>query len=82
MRKQQAKTVNQTFSLPVDLLHDLHIYIKPRERSRFVSELLRHGLEAKKRALRQSYIDANEDAGQNEALTDWEATVADGRDEW
>ncbi len=82
MRKQQAKTVNQTFSLPLDVMHDLHTYIKPRERSRFVSELLRNGLEAKKHDLRQSYIDANTDAGQTEALTDWEGTVADGTDEW
>ncbi len=82
MRKQQAKTVNQTFSLPVEVLHDLHVYIRPRERSRFVSDLLREGLEAKKQDLRQSYIDANQDAGQNEALIDWEGTVADGTDEW
>lgn len=82
MRKQQARTVNQTFSLPQDVMKDLHTYIKPRERSRFVSQVLRSGLEAKKNELRQSYIDANNDEGQNEAIVDWEGTLADGTDEW
>jgi hypothetical protein len=82
MRKQHAKTVNQTFSLPLEVLHNLNALIKPRERSRFVSDLLREALEAKKQELRQSYIDANSDEGQCEAMTDWEGTVADGADEW
>jgi hypothetical protein len=82
MRKQQAKTVNQTFSLPIEVSEDLHTYIKRREMSRFVSDLLREGLEAKKRELRQSYLDANEDEGQLETMKDWEGTLADGTDEW
>ena len=75
MRKQQAKTVNQTFSLPLQVMKDLHTFIKPRERSHFVSDLLHDALEAKKKELRQSYIDANEDDGQLEAIKDWETTV-------
>ena len=82
MRKQQAKTVNQTFSLPLEVLHDLNALIKPRERSRFVSELLRDALDVKKQELRQSYIDANTDEGQCEAMSDWEGTVADSTDAW
>ncbi len=75
MRKHQAKTVNQTFSLPIEVMKDLHVYIKPRERSRFVSDLLRVGLDTKKNELRQSYIEANEDAGQLEVMQDWRATL-------
>lgn len=82
MRKQRSTTVNQTFSLPQDVMRDLHTYIKPRERSRFVSELLREGLEAKKQELRKSYLNANNDEGQNEAMSDWEGTVGDGSDDW
>jgi hypothetical protein len=82
MRKQQAKTVNQTFSLPLDVSKDLHVYIKPREMSRFVSDLIREGIEAKKGALRKAYMEANEDEGQIEATRDWEGTVGDGQDEW
>jgi hypothetical protein len=82
MRKQQAKTVNQTFSLPPEVVHDLNSLVKPRERSRFVSNILRDALEVKKQKLRQSYIDANTDEGQFEAMQDWEGTVADGADVW
>ncbi|MBS0654473.1 MAG: hypothetical protein JSR46_01740 [Verrucomicrobia bacterium] len=82
MRKQQAKTANQTFSLPLEVLHDLNALIRPRERSRFVSDLLRDALEIKKQKLRQAYSDANTDEGQVEAMSDWETTIADGFDDW
>lgn len=82
MRKQQAKTVNQTFSLPLQVMQDLHALVRPRERSHFVSELLQNALEAKKQEIRQAYIDANEDEGQLEAIKDWEITIGDGADEW
>jgi hypothetical protein len=82
MRNQQAKTVNQTFSLPIDISKDLHLYIKPREMSRFVSELIREGLEDKKENLRKAYKAASADEGQLEAMQDWEGTVGDGLNEW
>jgi hypothetical protein len=82
MRRQQVKTVNQTFSIPQEVLYDLNALVKPRERSRFVSELLRDALEIKKQELRQAYFEANNDEGQLEAMKDWEGTVADGSDEW
>lgn len=37
MRKQ-SKTINQTFSLPIDVSKELHAYVKRREMSRFVAE--------------------------------------------
>ena len=83
MRKQQKQTINQTFSIPMDLSQDLHTYVKQREMSRFVSDAIRKELEAKKEELREAYRMANVDEGQKEALRDWENTVADGLDdEW
>ena len=81
MRKQ-SKTINQTFSLPVDVSQELHAYVKRREMSRFVAEAIRKELEAKKEELRQAYQMANEDEGQLEATTEWESTLGDGTDEW
>lgn len=83
MRKQHISTVNQTFSIPIDISQDLHVYIKQREMSRFVSDAIRKELEAKKQELREAYRMANEDEGQKEAMKDWESTIADGLDnEW
>ena len=82
MRKQ-ANTINQTFSIPVDLSQDLHTYVKQREMSRFVFEAIRKEIEAKKEELQAAYAEANEDEGQKEALKDFESTVSDGLDnEW
>lgn len=81
MRKSH-KTVNQTFSLPADVSQELHAYVKRREMSRFVAEAIRKELEMKKEELRQAYLLANEDEGQNEALNDWQGTLGDGLDEW
>lgn len=83
MRKQYINTINQTFSIPRDVSQDLHVYVKQREMSRFVSNAIRKELEAKKEELREAYRMANEDEGQNETKKDWEATMADGLDdEW
>lgn len=82
MRKHEAKTVNQTFSLPIEVTQELHTYIKARERSRFVAEAIRIGLTAKKEELRKAYLLANEDEGQREATEEWESTVGDGSREW
>lgn len=81
MRKHEIRTVNQTFSLPIELSSDLHAYVKHRERSRFVAEAIRKELEAKKEELRKAYLAANEDEGQNEAIEDWSGTLGDGVDE-
>ena len=81
MRKQEIKTINQTFSLPIGLSADLHAYIKTRERSRFVSQAIRKELELKKEELKNAYMAANKDEGQIEALEDWQSTLSDGLDE-
>ncbi|HEX4839451.1 MAG TPA: hypothetical protein VFU89_03295 [Rhabdochlamydiaceae bacterium] len=50
MKKHQAqgKKVNQTFSIPVEVSNELHVYVKHREMSQFVSDAIKKELEAKK----------------------------------
>ena len=79
---KHTTTTNQTFSLPSDLTLELHIYVKTRERSRFVSEAIRKELESRKKILRHAYLSANEDEGQIEASKDWQSTLGDGIDDW
>lgn len=81
MRKQEIKTVNQTFSLPIEVSSDLHAYVKSRERSRFVAEAIKKELKEKKEELRKAYMSANEDAGQIEAAQEWQSTLGDGIDD-
>ncbi|MGZ3634055.1 MAG: hypothetical protein ACXWM7_07215 [Parachlamydiaceae bacterium] len=73
---------NRTFSLPVEISMELHLFVKSRERSRFVAEAIRRELEIKKRELREAYLSANKDIGQQEALAEWCGTLADNEDEW
>ncbi len=82
MGKQQTKTVNQTFSIPLEVSQELHSFVKRREMSRFVTEAIRKELEVKKNALRNAYLDANQDEGQIGASKDWEGTVGDGSETW
>ncbi|NGX54448.1 MAG: hypothetical protein KR126chlam2_00059 [Chlamydiae bacterium] len=82
MRKSQAKTVNQTFSIPLEVVEDLHVYIKRREMSRFVSEAIKKELESKKEELKQAYIAMAKDKDQDKVAKEWEGTLADGLDEW
>lgn len=81
MRKHEIKTINQTFSLPIELSSELYAYVKSRERSRFVAEAIKKELEAKKESLKKAYLSANEDEGQIEAAEDWQATLDDGLSE-
>jgi hypothetical protein len=83
MRKNQAqvKKVNQTFSIPVEVSNELHIYVKHREMSQFVSDAIKKELEAKKNQLRQEYADMKTDPAQREVMKDWESTIGDGIDE-
>ena len=82
MKKQESKKTNQTFSIPVDVSKDLHMYVKRREMSQFVSDAIRKELAAKKEELRQAYLASNKDEGQQEASVEWENTVGDGSDDW
>jgi hypothetical protein len=82
MRKHQTKRVNQTFSIPLEISNDLHVYVKQREMSQFVSDAIRKELEAKKNQLRKEYATIKKDKGQLEAMKDWESTVGDGLDDW
>lgn len=82
MKRQGSKRVNQTFSLPLEVSQELHAYVKRREMSQFVSEAIQKELLSRKEALRQAYLSANKDAGQKEALQEWESTLEDGSSEW
>ncbi len=82
MKKPHTKTVNQTFSIPREIVHELHVYVKRREMSRFVSEAIRKELEAKREELKQAYIAMSKDKDQNTVIKEWEGTVADGVEEW
>jgi len=81
MRKSQAKTVNRTFSLPTEVAHELHVYIKHREMSHFVSEAIKKELAAKKNELKAAYIAMSQDKNQLETMQEWDGTVADGFEE-
>jgi hypothetical protein len=71
-------TVNRTFSIATDVDRDLHLLVKKRGMSRFVSEILRKGLKERRDSLHKEYSMANEDEGQQEAKRDWAATITDG----
>ncbi|MFT4551920.1 MAG: metal-responsive CopG/Arc/MetJ family transcriptional regulator [Chlamydiales bacterium] len=77
------KTVNVTFSLPLDVRDDLKMYVEKRGMSQFVAKAIRKYLEEEKRELEKAYMQANEDPGQKEANNDWNTTIKDGiDDEW
>ncbi len=82
MGKEEQKKVNQTFSIPIDVSKDLHIYVKKREMSQFVSDAIRKELACKKDELRKAYISSNTDEGQAESMEDWKDTIKDGSNEW
>ncbi len=76
--KAKAKKVNQTFSIPVEISNELHIYVKQREMSQFVSDAIRKEREAKKNQLRQEFADIKNDPIQREVLREWDSTLGDG----
>lgn len=78
MSTKDKHTVNQTFSLPIGLVEELHKTIKNMERSAYIAELLKEGLEKKKEALRQEYMAMGKEEQQDEVMKDWEGTVGDG----
>jgi hypothetical protein len=71
-------TVNRTFSIPVDVDRDLHLFVKHRSMSHFVSESIKKNLKEKRESLAKEYASANKDAGQIEASKDWACTISDG----
>ena len=78
MRTKEKHTINQTFSLPVELVEELHKTVKSMERSAYVAKLLRQGLDEKKEELRQEYIAMGQDKEQDKVMKDWEGTLGDG----
>ena len=82
MGKQETKKVNQTFSIPMEISTDLHLYVKRREMSQFVSDAIRKELSFRKEELRRAYSASNTDVGQRESMHDWKDTLQDGSNEW
>ncbi len=65
----------------MELVEELHKSIKNMERSAYVAELIRQGLEKHKEKLRQDYIAMGKDNEQDEVMKDWEGTIGDGINE-
>ena len=82
MEKGSSKRVHQTFSIPLDVSKELHTYVKRREMSQFVTEAIRKELSCRKDDLRQAYLSANDDRGQEQAMREWDSTISDGSAEW
>ena len=73
--------INRTYSIPKDVDKALHLLVKKRGMSHFVTEAIRKELEVKENSLLEAYAMANEDTGQKEAAKDWECTISDGLNE-
>ena len=82
MKNSENKKINQTFSIPQDVSRELHTYVRRREMSQFVSNAIRKELFFRKNELRQAYLSANADEGQQEAMKEWKNTIQDGSSEW
>ncbi|MEI6790979.1 MAG: hypothetical protein WCK42_07350 [Myxococcaceae bacterium] len=75
------RTVNATFSLPVEVYTLLHGFVEKRGLSRFVSEAIRNALQSKQSNLRQAYLENNQDELMQRELKDWDNIQAEGWDE-
>ena len=76
--QSNVKTVNATFSLPVEVYGLLHSFVEKRRLSRFVSEAIQKALETKRDNLRQAYLDNNRDELIQQGLRDWDAIQTEG----
>lgn len=75
------KTVNATFSLPVETYALLHGFVEKRGLSRFVSDAIQKALTSKQDELCQAYRENSQDELQQNDLKDWDSLQAEGWDE-
>ncbi len=72
------RTVNRTYSMPIDLDHDLRLLVGRRHISGFVAESVRKNLAKLSDKLAKEYTEASEDEDRKEVIKEWECTTADG----
>ena len=67
--------------MPEDIVRDLHLYISPRQMSKFVTELVQKGLETKREILAREFKEASQDEERNTEIKLWDTAMGDGLDE-
>ena len=75
------KKIPITLSFPESLVKDLHLYISPRQISKFVAQMVEKGLENKKEMLAREFREASQDSERNAEIEMWDTTIGDGIDE-
>jgi hypothetical protein len=70
-RRERAKTVNVTFSIPEDINLLLHSFVEKRGLSKFVTKAIVSALEKEKNDLKAAYRDAEKDPDLMELMDDW-----------
>jgi metal-responsive CopG/Arc/MetJ family transcriptional regulator len=75
------KSVTVTFSLPKELIDQLHAFVERRGLSRFVSLAIEKALQEEKEALKAAYAAANQDPDRRELIEDWSALDSEGWNE-
>ena len=75
------KKIPITLTFPESLVKDLHLYISPRQISKFVAQMVEKGLENKKEMLAREFREASQDSERNAEIEIWDTTIGDGIDE-
>lgn len=75
------KNLPITLSLPEEVIRDLHLYIPPRQISKFVANMLAKAIEEKKKLLTHAFREAAQDSERNMEIQLWDTLIRDGLDE-
>lgn len=75
------RNVPITLTLPEGIVRDLHLYITPRQISKFVAQMVKEGLESKKEQLAREFREANEDEDRKSEIELWDSLSGEGLDE-
>lgn len=72
------KTKNVTFSLPIDIVEQLQMFIEKQGMSQFAASALEKALTEKRNALRAEYIEASKDPDRLKTIEEWKHLDAEG----
>ena len=72
------RTINRTYSMPIEVDRDLRLLVGRRHISSFVAESVRKNLANLGDRLAKEYATASEDEDRKEVIKDWECTLTDG----
>ena len=75
------KTKNVTFSIPTEIVSQLHAKVAKRELSKFATQAIVQALKEKNDLLKAAYAKANEDPDREEVLKDWTTLDLEGWDD-